>query len=69
MKVVSRSCVRVLKSFSAYSSLAASSTREADNDSKRPVILSTTTASLSASIVEATYMNDAIGLLLPILDN
>ena len=61
--------MRVLKSFSAYSSLAASSTREAYNDSKRPVIFSTTTASLSPSIVEATYMNAAIGLLLPILDN
>ena len=66
-RVDSRSLTRPAKAAAESLSLVASSTREALRDSRSSFILSTTTANLSASIVEATCMNAAMGLDLPIL--
>ena len=68
VKVSSRSLTSPTNDYCEAYSLASSSTTEASRESWSSCIFSTTTVSLSASIVEATSMKEAIGLFLPILE-
>ncbi len=68
-KVASRSRTKPLKATAESCSFFASSSREAYKDSSNYSIFSTTVFNLSTSRVEATCINEAIGLDEPILAN